>query len=294
MGRLDFGTWFGPEKTFGAAAGFFITESKGGTFVATSDGTTIIARPFTDATNGTPTSVLVAFPGTSAGSVNVFAAMQTFWGANIDLRESVVSEPWFRLESLIGYRYLHYGESLDMRQTLNATGGAFIPGTNIVSTDSFQTLNNFNGCEFGFRTEMVGERWSLDILTKLAAGNMRREVIIGGSTQTTVPGSTTTTGVGGVYALSSNIGNHFNDDWVVAPEFGLNVGYQLSANVRLRLGYSLLYLQGIARAADQIDFTLNPNFVPPAVGGGASRPAFSIVKSDIWMQSINLGVEFRF
>src|SRR5262245_55601732 len=75
LGRLDFGSWFGSEQRFGAAAGLFVTESKGGTFVATSDGSTIIARPFTDATNGTPSSVLVAFPGVSSGSVNVSAAM---------------------------------------------------------------------------------------------------------------------------------------------------------------------------------------------------------------------------
>src|SRR5206468_2737676 len=121
----------------------------------------------------------------------------------------------------------------------------------IISTDSFRTLNNFNGCEFGFRAEITFQRWSLDILTKMAAGNIRREILISGSTQTTVPGSTTTNSAGGVYALGSNIGNHFNDDWVVAPEFGLNVGYQLSSNVRVRLGYSFLFLQGIGRAADQ-------------------------------------------
>jgi hypothetical protein len=294
LGRLDFGGWFGDDKRFGAAAGFFLTESKGRAFNATSDGTTIIARPFTDATTNTPSSVLVAFPGVSSGSVNVFAAMETFWGAYLDLREAVVDEPWFRLEALFGYRYLHYGENLTMAQTVNATGGAFIPGTALLSTDSFQTINDFHGVEYGFRTEFTRGPWSLDILTKMAAGYIRRETVINGSTLTSVPGTPTTTGVGGVYALSSNIGSHFDNAWVVAPELGLDIGYQLTPNVRLRAGYSLLFLQGVGRAADQIDFTINPNLFPPAIGGAPNRPAFNFVKSDIWIQSVNVGVEFRF
>jgi hypothetical protein len=293
MGRLDFGFWFDRDRTLGVGAGFFVAGGKGTTFTAASDGTTIIARPFIDSSNNSkPSSVLVSFPGISSGSVNVFAAMQTFWGANIDIRESFISESWFRMESLIGYRYLHYGESLQMQQNLMATGAAFAAGTKILSNDSFQTLNDFHGCEFGFHTELFWERWSVDILTKLAAGNLRREVLINGSTLTIVP-PTTTPGVGGLYALPSNIGNHFADNWVVAPEFGLTVSYELTSNVHLHLGYSILYLQGIARAADQIDFIVNPNLFPPAIGT-ATRPAFSLGTSDIWIQSVNFGVEFRF
>jgi hypothetical protein len=293
MGRLDLEFWFDRDRTLGVGAGFFVADGKGANFAVASDGTTIIARPFLDSSNhDKPSSALVAFPGVSSGSVNVFAAMQTFWGANIDLRESIISESWFRLESLIGYRYLHYGESLQMQQNIVGTGVAFVPGTTILSNDSFQTLNDFHGCEFGFSTEIVYERWSLDILTKMAAGNLRREVIINGSTLTTVP-PTSTLAVGGVYALSSNIGNHFADNWVVAPEIGLNINYQLTANVRLHLGYSFLFLQGIARAGDQIDFHVNPNLFPPAAGAGTT-PAFTNATSDIWIQSVNLGVEFRF
>ncbi len=104
----------------------------------------------------------------------------------------------------------------------------------------------------------------------------------------------TTTSAGGVYALASNIGTQHSNDWVVAPEFGLNVGYQLTSNVRLRLGYSFLFLDGIARAADQIDFTINQNLFPPAITGGPNRPAVTPVRSDIWVQSINFGVEIQY
>ncbi len=210
MGRVNFGLWFDQDHRFGADAGGFSASGRAGHFTATSDGTTILARPFFDVTTGTQSSVLVAFPGVSSGSVTIDATSQTFWGANIDLREAVLSESWFRIESLFGYRHLHYAESLDMQQNLNATGGAFVPGTKITSEDFFATKNSFDGVEFGFRSSVFGGRWSLELLTKMAVGNLNREIIINGSTTTAVPGSTTTTSPGGVYALSSNIGNFDN------------------------------------------------------------------------------------
>ncbi len=64
----------------------------------------------------------------------------------------------------------------------------------------------------------------------------------------------------------------------------------------MRLGYSALFLNHIARAAEQIDPTVNPNFFPPANPslGGPSRPAFNFNKSDIWMQSISFGLLFTY
>jgi len=140
---------------------------------------------------------------------------------------------WWRLESLIGYRFCTM-EKASTRRKPPGHGGAFIPGTKILTFDSFRTKNDFNGCEFGFRTEVSNQRWSLEILTKLAAGNIRREVSINAARKPPCQAPHRQRG-GGVYALSSNIGNHFTSDWVVAPEIGLNLCYQLNDNARVRL-----------------------------------------------------------
>jgi hypothetical protein len=294
MGRTEFGYWFNDAHTFGVDLGFFVVESKGSSFSANSDGSTILARPFLDTATQSPSSVLVAFPGVSSGSVNIFAATQTFWGTNFDLRQNVFTLPWLHMDSLFGYRYLHYGESLDMQQTVNSLNAVFVPGTKIVSTDSFTTTNNFNGFEFGFQTGATIDRFSIDVLTKLAVGDLRRSITIGGSTTTSVPGGTTTSSEGGVYALQSNIGTLANRAWVLAPEIGVDFSYQLNNNVKLHLGYSLLILDGIARAADQIDFNVNSNLFPPAVAGGVNLPAQIFQRSDIWVQAITMGVEIRY
>ncbi len=292
VGKLDFGLWIDQGHKYSVAAGFFVTENKGNSFSASSDGTTFLARPFFDATtNQTPNSFLIGNPTTnppSSGSVNIQTESKTFWGSYVDLRETVLAESWGSLESLIGYRYLHYADSIVMTQIQVPT-----PTITALAVDSFLAKNDFNGLEFGFLTELVGGgKWSLEILTKMSVGNITREVTINGFTQVTGPGGATFPG--GVYALSSNIGNHFTSDWVVSPEIGLNLGYQVTPNVRVRLGYSFLFLQDIARAADQIDFVINPNLIPPSLGGTPLRPGFTFNKSELWMQSINLGVEYRF
>lgn len=81
---------------------------------------------------------------------------------------------------------------------------------------------------------------------------------------------------------------------MVAPEAAFTLGYQVNSHIQFRLGYTFLYLQDIARAADQVDFALNPNLFPPAAAGGLIRPQFSFNKAEIWIQSVNLGVEFKY
>ena len=298
LGRLGLGVWLNPERTLGADASLFIAQGQDASFRASSDGTTILARPFIEAGTELPTSILVGFPGATAGDISVAGSMETFWGAGVGLRELVVLESWFRLESLFGYRYLHYGEQLSVRQNLTSigVGGAFVPGTTIATNDRFNTENDFHGVDFGFRTEIFGERWSVELLTKLAGGRVSRDITIAGDTRTTVPGADPVNNVGGALALASNIGSRSNANWVLAPELGLTLGYSVTDNMRVRLGYSFLLLQDVARAGDQVDLTLNQNLFPPAVLplAGPARPAFFDAKSDIWLQSINLGVELRF
>ena len=85
-------------------------------------------------------------------------------------------------------------------------------------------------------------------------------------------------------------------DWAVMPEFGLNVGWQATQNLRVNVGYSLFLLERIARAADQVDQTINPNLFPPAVVPltGPARPDFNLNRSDLWGQTVNLGLEINY
>ena len=99
---------------------------------------------------------------------------------------------------------------------------------------------------------------------------------------------------GGRYAL--NIGTFHSDDWTVLPELGLTLGWRATDNVRVTLGYSLLWLDRVARAGDQVDLTVNPTLIPASgvAPTGPNRPAVVFTRSDVWIQAISLGVEFTY
>src|SRR5262249_15763054 len=100
---------------------------------------------------------------------------------------------------------------------------------------------------------------------------------------------------GGLLALSSNIGHHSSDAFAVIPEFGLNVGYQVTQHVRLTAGYNFLLLNDFWRAGNQIDLNVNPNLIPPSTPtAGPARPPFFGNESDFWVQGVQFGLEFRF
>ena len=72
--RLGTGYWFNSQHTLGIEAGFMMIEGQSTTFSASSDGTQILARPFTDATTNLAQAVLVAFPTLSSGSIAIRAS----------------------------------------------------------------------------------------------------------------------------------------------------------------------------------------------------------------------------
>lgn len=79
------------------------------------------------------------------------------------------------------------------------------------------------------------------------------------------------------------------------PQLGAELGYQVNCNFRAFLGYNFLYWADVVRAAEQIDYTLNPNYIPPSTTAtGPERPAFSFHESDFWAHGLNAGVEWRF
>jgi hypothetical protein len=294
--QLGAGYWFNAEHTWGLEFGFTVFESQSALFSEISTGTPILARPFTNAVTGLEDSVVVAFPGSSSGSVFVRDTSGNFYETHLDLSERICGCDWFRFDALVGYRFYRYDEGLRIQQNTTPIGGAFVPGTRISATDSFVAQNVFNGFDLGFRTEIRTGSWTLDFLTKVATGGIFRDVRIRGNTTTTVPGSAPTTAEGGVLALSSNIGNHRSEDWTIFPEFGIHLAWQISPRWQAHVGYSFLFMNDIARAHDQVNPTVNPGLFPPpnAAAGSPNEPSFTFHFGDAWIQAINLGLEFTF
>jgi Putative beta barrel porin-7 (BBP7) len=294
--RFGMGYWFNPKKTLGVEAGFMMTETRASLFSANSTDGTILARPYVDATTGLQQAVLVAFPGSSNGSIDVRAGSGNFYTAHVDLTETALDYGWFRVTSLLGYRFYNYDESLRVHQVISPVPGNIFPfpaGTQLTSNDNFNTRNFFHGVDMGFRSQFFWNDLSLEVLTKVAIGRVTRTFTTEGDQTVTAPGVTPVTQPGGVLALAPNSGTFSSGDWKALPEFGATLNWQIHSNISARIGYSFLFLNGIARAADQVDTTINPNNFPGnGIPGG--RPTASHIRSDMWIQAINLGMQFNF
>ena len=141
-----------------------------------------------------------------------------------------------RTDLLVGFRYYNLSDSVLINETPQSTNPFAMYNIN----DNFSARNDFYGSEIGLRTNIYRQRWSLEILTKLAIGDTHQTVNISGQTiKTTADG--TTAYDAGVFALNTNSGTFQQDVFTLIPQLGLELGYQLSCHWRAYLGYNILF-----------------------------------------------------
>ena len=110
---------------------------------------------------------------------------------------------------------------------------------------------------------------------------------------------TTAEQLGGLYALNSNIGHYKHSNFAVVPEFGLNVGYDVTSHMRAFVGYNFLYWSSVARPGKQIDRTLDENRIPnftinrTVATATETRPIGKVESESFWVQGINFGLLFK-
>ncbi len=324
--RLSCGAWLDSCRTFGVGADFFQLADGDDSYAAGGNGSPIIGRPFYNVQTGQQAAEMVSFPNLISGDIGVSSRDQ-FLSAGVWFTGNLWDCTWgdccgcgdvcgsevgcgdlcgdacanacgdvcmgSQLDLIAGYRYYELNDDLVIHEALTATD-VNNAGTTFDITDSFRTRNEFHGGEVGLRSTSYRGAWSLGLLTKMAIGNNRQVVIIDGETTTTVPTLLPVTRPGGLLTTETNIGRRTNDQFVVIPQLGLELGYQATDHVRLLVGYNLIYLPQVLRAAEQIDTTVDPRNLPPVQAGGTNFPRPQMVSTDYWAQGINLGAELRY
>ncbi len=127
----------------------------------------------------------------------------------------------------------------------------------VVGTEHFATKNKFDGFQLGFTYQANYERAWLESRMRVALGNNRQTINIGG-TNTVTTAAGTTTNEGGWLTYPSNSGNQTRDVFTMIPELGLTLGICLTNRIQGTVGYSVLYYPNVVRAGDQIDTDVNP------------------------------------
>jgi len=296
--RLQSGIWLDDLQEVGLEGDFFFLQNskKGLTAASDASGSPILARPFFNVLTNAPDAILAAFPGQSRGVLDV-RAENWVAGGGANMLFNMNGDPCNRLDFVLGYRYLGVFDEVSFEQDSTAiaaqAGVPFATRTQVL--DRFNTANHFNGAVFGLNGERRFGFWFVAGRASIAFGGVKQESTIDGRTVITPASGQAHATFQGLYAQSSNIG-HFERTWfAVLPEVSVRGGVQFSQTTRFYVGYNWMYLSSVARAGNQIDTRVNPNFLPGGSATGPQYPGFQrLMKTDFWLQGVNFGMEMRF
>ena len=221
-------------------------------------------------------------------------------GAEVNGTWAFSSNGPFHVTVLGGVRWLRLRETYTIR-----TISEFIPPQHADiwrTTDEFDTRNSFYGGQVGLRARYEQGALSASATAKVGAGVMVQKVNIDGFLLTNdfTNFGATQTFAGGYFALPTNIGRRTRTVPGVVPEVGLNVDYWINPHVSIVAGYSLLYVNDVARPGNQIDRNINTtqsvSWVgePPATLEGPAAPSSKFESSSFWARGANFGLVVRF
>ncbi|MBP89144.1 MAG: hypothetical protein CMJ64_20910 [Planctomycetaceae bacterium] len=283
-GRLTLGKWLDDYQTCGVEGRFWMLGSSLVNFSANSTDFPILARPFRDPNTLTNQATLLAFPGfTGPGNAAVTSESDVL-GGDAYYRWLVMDTGSTRFDFLAGYQFARIDEVLNINSFSTAISVPTIgPGTTFTIAESFTTRNEFHGGQIGLSANYENCNWRLDLLAKIAFGNMRQAVSIAGQTTIVTPGPGSTTNVQNGPLAGGNVGRFTLNEFVVAPELGAKFRYSVHECLDLTAGYSFIYWSDVAQPGDQIDPLLND---PPS--------AFVFNSDSYWVHGVNFGAEVRF
>jgi hypothetical protein len=289
-GRVTFGYWLTAQHDFAVEGRYFFLGSQSRSFLASSNGSLLLARPFPNADTNEPAAAIVASPGASGfipearGDVGV-TLRDHLQGGEADARAIGWSGPGYQVDLVGGFRFIAFDEKLD----INESTTALAVGITTSVGDHFAARNRFYGGQLGLAGDWQSGPWLLDVRGTIGLGVMDEQVDVGGVTSTTTAAGIVSA-PHGLLAQAGNSGRRSRSVFAAVPEVGVNVGRQLTRHVAGFVGYTFLYSSSVARPGDQIDRSISP--APVSATGG--RPAAPVHEADLWVQGLNLGLELRY
>jgi len=285
--RLTVGTFLDDCRDVAVGARIFGVEGHESGYFATSTGDPILGIPFynDDPLVSAEDAVLVAFPGFTTGQVNVDTNSEIF-GTEFFLRYLMDKGCNYRLDVFTGYHFTRINDDLTVAADIVNGPTTF----NIL--DEFHASNEFHGGSLGLAGEWDLCRWTLSALGKVSYGNMHQRVAIAG--QTTATGGGVVTTPGGIFAQPTNINTHERDVTVVLPEANFKVTQHLNERLSVSVGYTLMYWNRVALAGDHVDHNVNGTQFSGGTRVGPATPAFAWADTDMWVQTIDVGVNWNY
>jgi len=311
---VDYGTING----FKVAAGGFIGDSRtgiefAGTYIGrtTQTGTagptsiSTIGRPFRDPRTGVENSVITAAAGAFNGGVTMTNSLEAY-SAELNPFFRVVDGGRVTIDLITGFRYFQHAETLNIYSgsTLQAGGVSAFNGfglaapASVLVHDRFGAHTTFYGANLGAKASFGSNRLFLDLTGKVAIGGVRQNVSVDGSTTVTsgggfaAPASTQ----GGFLTAGQNLGERSDSRFAVLPEGNATIGYQVTSWANVFAGFTVIYLDTVARPNDQISRSFTANSIPttPTYTRPTGQRTTAIIDDDFYLYGFNFGVTFSY
>src|SRR5262249_52218824 len=156
----------------------------------------------------------------------------------------------------------------------------------------------FSGAQAGARLHWESGPFFISLETKAAIGSMEQVVNIYGTSSLAQNGKIVATIPGGLLAVPSSGGGHHRPAVRFLPEGMLTVGLDITQNLRLHVGYDILYLNSVVRPGTHVSASLDTRQVPTDLsfnpGITVTDPRFQYHATSFWMQAVNVGLTFRY
>jgi hypothetical protein len=282
-------------------SGFYVPSRSTSSSVSSSGqlGSADLLLPYFDVTTNQESYTEISFSPDYRGEAKT-TLDNNLGGFELNATWALAPQGGWKTDLLGGFRFLQLRESYTI-----TTSSPFIPPNPADvwnTTDAFDTRNRFFGVQVGLRTWYDSGPWLATGTGKVALGNMQQRASISGFLETNdfndhgVPQILPS----GYFALPSNSGDHSRNTFAVVPEIGVSVGYRITPQATVYVGYAFLYASSVVRPGEQINRNINTtqsvSFAgdPPAKPVGALQPSFSFNSTDFWAQSVSLGFAYRF
>lgn len=289
--RLTLGGWFDDCGRVGVEASYFYlpTHSHHDSVKSNSNGSPFLGVPYFNIENCQEAVFTLASPGIESGSAS-FRLKNRMQGAEFNGLINCPYDCAFTVGFIYGFRYWNFQEKLRFDTSTVQFGGG--PAT-FPTFDRFSVRNNFYGGQIGLALDYHWCNFFINLKGKFAIGAVHEKVNINGSNVTT--GITKPVSpVGGLFALSSNIGKQTSTRFAVIPEVDLNVGYQFWDCFKVQIGYTFFFVSDMVFATKQMDRVINPSLFPGGTTVAPNNPRPLHKNSSLWVQGLNLGAEFIF
>lgn len=259
---LVFGRWFGETNNHGVEAGFYFRNADH-TFGTISPGTLVLFPQGPG--RGVPQ--VIPFPDPFAQQVvGAFpSTLSTFYATvDVNYRHKLYCTDNARLDVLAGYRFAYLQDELYLGEVPN--------GNDDYKRNRASVSNPFHGGQIGLAGEYRADGWYVAGSAKVAFGVVTPEVATSGlfvGAQGRING--------GRFTRLGALSWAEQSEFAVMPTANVTVGRQVSEHSRVFAGYSFQYLSRVARLGDALD---------------ARNPALTF--TDFWVQSVNVGFEWRY